>query len=189
MPKHPGSAPESAAIFHHCVEVEKLKQNAANKFEIVPGGKELILIQTQSGASAVRKLRFQGSLRAVGKSDWHLKARLGTTVEQPCVVTLKPVTTRIEADVERVFVRQMPTTGENAETEFDGDDKYELLEDEIDLGQVLVEELVLALPEYPRLSEVELEKTTFAEEGITPMSDDDSKPFASLAEFRSKMKE
>jgi hypothetical protein len=44
----------------------------------------------------VRKLRFIGTLEPEGAQDWRLTADLGATVVQPCVVTLAPVTTRLE---------------------------------------------------------------------------------------------
>ena len=67
------------------------------------------------------------------------------------------------------------------------DDSVEELGDEIDLEAVMLEALSLALPTYPRKDGVELGEAQVAAEGVTPMTDEDSKPFAGLADLREKM--
>jgi uncharacterized metal-binding protein YceD (DUF177 family) len=104
-------------------------------------------------------------------------------VVQPCVVTLAPVTTRIEEDVERRFLADPPPMPEG-EVEMPGDESAEPLPDVIDLGAVLAEALALALPDYPRAEGAALEEAQFAAPGTRPMSDDDAKPFAGLAGLR-----
>ena len=67
------------------------------------------------------------------------------------------------------------------------DDTIEPLGTEIDFGSILVEALALALPDYPRKDEAELENATFAAPGITALKDEDLKPFAGLAGLRDKL--
>ena len=64
-------------------------------FEITPDKADaLAALAAELGVNALRKLRFAGEIKAMGKKDWKLAGRLGATVVQDCVVTLEPVTTR-----------------------------------------------------------------------------------------------
>ena len=49
------------------------------------------------------------------------------------------------------------------------------------------EALVLALPDWPRAEGVEPVDLTVTEPGVTPMTDDDAKPFAGLKSLRDRM--
>jgi len=137
----------------------------------------------------LRKLSFHGTLKAKGKSAWGLEATLGATVVQACSVTLAPVTTRIDTDVQRLFTSdwQEPESGE--EVEMPKDDTVEPLHAEIDLMAIVSESLGLALPDYPRAEGAELEISTFAAPDVTPMGDDDVKPFAGLAGLKAKLED
>ena len=56
------------------------------------------------GIQALRKMRLAVTLSPLGRRDWALDGTLGATVVQPCVVTLAPVTTRIEEPVRRRYL-------------------------------------------------------------------------------------
>lgn len=137
--------------------------------------------------SGVRKLRFEGTLVPEGARDWRLSAHLGATVVQPCVVTLAPVTTRIETEVTRRYLADW-TEPEGDEAEMPEDDTTEALPARLDLSVVLHEALALVLPDYPRAPDAELPQTRFAGPGVTPMTDEDARPLAGLAALRDRMK-
>jgi uncharacterized metal-binding protein YceD (DUF177 family) len=86
-------------------------------------------------------------------------------VVQPCVVTLEPVTTRIEEPVERRFRAELPEPLPGAEVEMPEDDALEPLPETLDLGRVMTEALALAVPEYPRAGRRELGAAVFTEPG------------------------
>ena len=134
----------------------------------------------------VKKLRFTGSLSPQGRKDWSLLADLGATVVQDCVVTLDPVTTRIDEPVTRSYVAEIPEI-EASEIEMPVDDTVEKLPETLDLALVMIEALALALPSYPRAAGADLTQAVFAEPGVTPMSDDDAKPFAGLGALRESL--
>lgn len=138
------------------------------------------------GIVAVRKLRLEGQLAPVGKRDWQFTGTLGATVVQSCVVTLAPVTTRIDEPVQRHWVAGWHEP-EGDEVELPEDVDVEPLGPEIDLGAVMVEALALALPPFPRAEGAELDETAFTEPGKDPMTDDDARPFAGLASLRDKL--
>ena len=147
-------------------------------FELDLTPAELLELAGDVGADAVRKLRFRGTLSPKGQQDWVLAADMGATVVQPCVVTLAPVTTRIDEPVTRTFLADLPEPGDT-EAEIPEDDTQEPLGPVIDPGLVLAEALALALPLYPRAAGVAFDDLTFTPEGPTPL-DDKIRPFAAL---------
>jgi len=139
---------------------------------------------------ALKKPSLKGTLTPDGSDDWLLKARFGATVQQACVITLAPVTTRIDDTVERLFVRALPDFGdleEDAEVEMPDDERVEALGNTIELVDVFREALALALPPYPRAEGAELEEAVFTEEGKEALTDKDTKPFAGLAALKAKL--
>lgn len=158
-------------------------------FDISPDSATLAALGDDLGLIALKKLRFAGTLRTDGRSDWRLDAHLGGTVVQPCVVSLEPVTTRIERDISRRFVKDWPGVDEAEEVEMPEDDSIDPLTDTIDLAAILSEALALSLPDYPRHESASLEQTGFAPPGADPITDADVKPFAGLADLKRKLEE
>ncbi|KUF11776.1 YceD family protein [Pseudoponticoccus marisrubri] len=168
-----------------------LRRNAETAFRIEPDAEARAAIAEVVGAQALRKLRLVGQLVPESGGGFRLEAELGATAVQGCVVTLEPVTTRIDTRVERRFVpaESLPDPEAGSETEMPEDDTIEPMGDVIDLEAVMTEALSLALPSYPRKDDVEAVEAQFAADGVTPMTDDDVKPFAGLAALREKMQE
>jgi len=171
----------------HALRVAELPQNAPTPFELVPDAEARAALARALGLDGLRKLRFTGRVAAHGRDDWLLEGHLGATVVQPCVVTLEPVTTRIETDVRRLFLAEMPEPKAD-EVEMDEDDTIEPLGAWIDPAAVMAEALALALPLYPRREGAELGEAAFTEPGQAPLRDEDVKPFAALAGLREAMK-
>lgn len=168
--------------------MSELPPSRAVTFELRPTPEENRAIADDLGISGLRKLSFKGELAPEGKKDWRLIAHLGATVTQPCVVTLAPVTTRIEEEVERLYLAHMPELPDDEEVEMPEDDRAEALPDMLDLQAVMTEALALALPLYPRAADAELGETVVTEPGKTPLKDEDTKPFAGLAALRDTLK-
>lgn len=186
MQKEIRTATGQDRYYSHVLTTSELKQHGGNGFELVPDADDRRLIASQTDATELRKIRFTGTIQPVGKTDWRLVAKLGATVVQACVVSLIPVTTRVDVPVQRYFTKR-PDGAPGAETEFDGDDVTEPLESVIDLGQILIEALTLAMPEYPRAGDAELAQSAFSAPGIKPLSDSDLKPFAALAQLKDRL--
>ncbi|WP_116131776.1 DUF177 domain-containing protein [Tropicimonas sp. IMCC34043] len=155
-------------------------------FRIEPTAAELAALKQEFDLLDLRKLRFEGTLLPEGQTDWRLEATLGATAVQPCSVTLAPVTTRIDTPVRRRYLADYAPPADS-EAEMPEDDSAEPMPNVVDLWDVLREELALALPDFPRAEGVELEQTVFAAPGVTPMADDEVKPFAGLAELKKKL--
>ncbi|QGX98623.1 DUF177 domain-containing protein [Roseovarius faecimaris] len=167
--------------------VAELPARKPYRFDIRPDAEALTALIEDLELLALRKLRFHGMLEPEGRDAWRLSAELGATAVQPCVVTLEPVTTRIDTPVSRLFLRDYALPEVEGEVEMPEDDSTEPLGKEIDLMAVIRESLALALPDYPRADGAELKNADFAAPGVTPMTDADAKPFASLADLKAKL--
>lgn len=168
--------------------VADLSQNHSTPFELRVSKDVADKLAQQLGISALRKLSFVGEIYGFGKSDWELKAHLGATVVQPCVATLEPVTTRIEADIERRFLAEPPYPDEDEEEiEMPEDENADVLGNEINVSTVMEESLALNLPLYPRAADAEIAEKVFTEPGKKAMTNEDARPFAGLAGLRDKL--
>ena len=181
------SAPPSAFDPKRPVyRLSDLPQGKPTRFDLSPDAHEMHALAEDLDLSALRKLRFTGEIRATGKRDWRIAARLGATVVQPCVVTLEPVTTRIETTVTRQYLADY-VEPDAAEVEMPEDDTREPLPHQIDLTAVMAEALALNIPAYPRKDSAEPVQAVFTEPGKAPLTDDDMRPFAGLAALRDKL--
>ena len=161
-------------------------------FDLQPDAPARDALAKELDISGIKKLRFQGEVSPSGAKGWALSGKLGATVVQPCVVTLEPVTTRIDETVERVYlpaeflqIEEEP----GSESEMPEDTSTEVLGRIISAHDAMVESLTLALPQYPRATDAELGEAVFAEDGVAPLKDEDTKPFAGLAALRDRFDE
>jgi len=181
------STPPKSAPWSQPLAVSDLPARKSTAFTLQPEDQALRAIAHELDLLGLRKLVFTGEIRPMGAADWQLQGHLGASVKQACVVTLAPVSTRIDEDVTRQFLRQAPEYEEGSELEMPEDDSTDLLGDTIDPGAIMVEALALALPPFPRAPGAELAENTFTEPGNTPLSDADARPFASLKALRDKL--
>lgn len=137
----PAAQPERLRVAH-------LNPRAPTPFSLAPDADRCAAMANELGIDGLSKLTFEGQIRAEGGDGWALTGRLRARVTQPCVVTLKPVRTMLDEQVERRYSPHLAAP-EGDEVEMP-DDALEPLGQFIDLGAVMIEELALALPEYPR---------------------------------------
>ena len=184
---------DTSAFPEFVLDLSTLARRKRTVFEHRLDSAQLSVLKDELGLSGLRKVSLTGELTPAGKRDFALSASLGATAVQPCTITLEPVTTRIDAGVTRRFVAEMPKHSDQAEEdEFGGiamleDDTLEPLGTEVDLWRVMSEALALELPDYPRAQGAELGTVNVTEPGKDAMSEDDLKPFAGLADLKSKL--
>ena len=58
----------------------------------------------------------------------------------------------------------------------------------LDLIEVIAEALTLEMPDYPTHPDAQFQPHTVSAPGVRPMTDDDAKPFAKLAELKGTWK-
>lgn len=172
----------------HVWTVAELPRRQDTGFDITLDAETSAALATKLGVLDIRKLRFTGALHPTGARDWRLDAQLGATVVQSSVVTLDPVSTRIDEPITRRFVAELPEEpAPGSEIELTADENEEPLGREIDLFAVLSEALALALPAYPRGEDEGSADAVFAAPGVVPMTDEDARPFAELAGLKAKL--
>ncbi|MFD1341737.1 YceD family protein [Litorisediminicola beolgyonensis] len=178
-------APLSAGPFR----VAELPASRPISFEVIPAPEARAALAEELGATSLKKLRFAGQLSPLGKAGWKLTGTLGATVVQPCVVTLAPVTTRIDTEVERRFVppERLEILPEGSETEMPEDDTTEPLGEVIDPAQVMAEALALAVPNYPRAPDADFGEASSRPEGAEPIEETEVKPFAGLKALKDRL--
>lgn len=171
------------------IRVAQLNARKPVRFDLQPDAALRAKLAQELGITALRKFRFHGELRPLGRRDWEIDAMLGATIVQPCAVTLEPLSTRIDEHVLRRYLADMPEP-QGQEVEMPEDDTQEPLGTMIDPGAVALEALSLALPAFPRsegaaiASDGELRA---APDGADPTPEERPKPFAALAGLREKL--
>ncbi len=167
--------------------VADLPARRAKSFSVIPEDALLKTLAQHLGLRGLRKLRFEGEITPNGRTDWKLDAKLGATILQDCVVTLERVTTRIDEEISRSYFAKLPDIEDGSEIEMPDDDTVELLQSIIDPGVVMVEALILSIPEFPRVEGAELDQAFFTEPGKTPMDDAEARPFSGLKALQEKL--
>jgi len=170
----------------HVIRFSEFPTRKRTQFLLTPDAPARTALAKALEVLDLRKLRVEGVLVPAGKKDWRIEATLGATVSQACVVTLDPVTTRVDEDFVRLYSAQTDDPDE-MELEVPADDTPEPLPETLDLYDVVIEALTLALPAYPRKDGVDGGTVSFTEPGKAPMTDADARPFAGLAALRDSL--
>jgi uncharacterized metal-binding protein YceD (DUF177 family) len=131
------------------------------------------------GLIELPELTFEGTIEPEGQGDLRLEGALVARAVQACVITLAPVPAQIRAHVLRRYLADWPEP-ETEESEIPEDVAIEPLPRVIDVAAVAIEELALALPDFPRAPGAVLDPAYAAED---PADDapETAKPLAGLA--------
>lgn len=98
-------------------------------------------------ALKISAVRGRLEIRQIAAGCWQVQLTFSLSVTQECVVSFEPVETKIEAEADERFVRNLETQEEIDPEELDVD----VLDDgAIPLGEVIAQNVGLNLPEYPR---------------------------------------
>lgn len=168
--------------------VAALSSRKPTRFTLAPEAAERAAMAADLGLLGLPAFRISGELRPLGKNDFELVAEFKATVVQPCSITLEPVTTRLAEPVLRRYDADY-VAPEAEELELRDEDTVDPLPEVIDIGEVALEALALALPLYPRAPGASLDEAVFAPPGAEPLRDADLRPFAGLAALKSKLDE
>ncbi|MEO0819897.1 MAG: DUF177 domain-containing protein [Pseudomonadota bacterium] len=184
-----GRAPADApppVPYAHPLAVAALEEDGA-AFALAPSEEERAALAGFLGVNGLPALGFAGRVEPAGEG-WAVRGTLTARVAQTCVVSLDPMESAVEAEVERVFLPGI-TLPESTEIELDADaDRApEPLGAEIDLGAILAEALALGIDPYPRKEGEAHGAQIYAPPGLAPLTDEAAHPFASLAALKDKL--
>lgn len=178
----PHADPPPAHGYRRLVPVSRVGDNGlAQRLEANDAERERIarylgLVGLTAMTADVQLAHWRGKgLCVTGTLDAH--------VVQACVVTLDPVQAHVSVGFERRFLPEVALNAEeHTEHEVfvdpEGEEPPEPLGRDVDLGEILVEELSLALDPYPRKPGVD-----FQGEDTAPRET----PFAALAKLKPKL--
>lgn len=179
------AADRPALLPGHRIDLRTRGLRKPLRFDLAPDAAGRAAVAAALGLIALPAFRLQGLLRPAGK-DVVMEAALTATAVQPCSVTLDPVTTRIDEPVTRRYVADW-VEPEGDEVEVPEDVTVDPLPQAIDLSEVAVEALALALPLYPRAPGADLGEAVFAPPGVAPLRGADLRPFAGLAALKDRL--
>ncbi len=150
-------------------------------FEVAAQPAERQALARRLDLLALERLEAEGRVSAGAGGVVRVRGVLRAQVVQRCVVTLEPVPAELEVPFERTFLRG---GGSERLLELDVEqlDLEPLLGDVLDLGEVVTEELALALDPYPRAAGAD---EALAELGVRREGEEqasETSPFAVLRE-------
>ena len=135
------------------LRVAHLNPRGPTPFRLSPDKQARVAMADELGITALPDAQLSGHIAPHAGDAWALEGKLTARVVQTCVITLEPVQTLIDEKVHRIYSPHLRDPDEElAEMP---DDDLEPLGSTIDLGAVLIEELALALPLYPRLPDAQ----------------------------------
>lgn len=97
----------------------------------------------------LRRLEAEGALRAAAGGRWTLSGRLSAEIVQACVVTLEPVAATVEDKFEIGFA-PMDESDEDEIDLTEADAEPLPADGVLDIGEIVTQQLSLALDPFPR---------------------------------------
>jgi len=165
--------------FSRPVDLERVAESEV-VHDIAATPEERSALAERFGLLAIDRLEARIRLRRHrGRAELRLKARIQAAITQACVLTLAPVPATV--DEEFTILYGTALTEADVEIDADGDTLWEPLPDgPLDLGELVAQEMVLALDPYPRAPGAVLDP------GLNPpeASEEKVNPFAALEKLR-----
>ncbi len=172
---------ERPAPFRRPIAVAGLRRDAETPLRIAAEPDELAELARYLDVDRIDRLTLAGFISPAEDGGWRVRGRLVAKLEQTCVISLTPLRSRHDAEIERLY---LPADRIIAELEVrvshDDQDAPDPFTDSIDPAQFAVESLALMIDPYPRAGSAEMERRDFAAPGVTPLTDESSRPFAGL---------
>jgi uncharacterized metal-binding protein YceD (DUF177 family) len=146
---------------------------AGRDLEIVASSAEAAALAARFGIPEVRRLQARLRLRPEQDGPVMVTGEILATVVQSCVVSHEPV---LEQLVAAVALRLLPAGRPASDTPEDDVDEIET-GGQVDLGELVAEEVALALDPYPRHPDASMPPEA---------SDPEENPFAGLAALKGR---
>jgi len=130
---------------------------------------------------------FQGTVDVHYDKKMHiytLSGAIEATFEQECAVTLEPIEQKLDFDFSEKLIRpDFYNEADYADTDLDDEPEiYE--EDELDLAEIMVQQLALNIPEFPRKADAQLDPRYGITEEELKKQAHDKNPFAVLEKLK-----
>ncbi len=145
---------------------------------------ELLQLTKILNIEELQSFSYKGQFIRSSKTDYILHSSFKAKLVQLCVVTLRPIKTKIHHKFERLFsaVKQIPEH-KNLCFNYDAIEK-ELISNELNIGDIMLEALTLEIPLYPKIQGVNFKGLTITKAGMKPLEVISNNPFSSLKKLR-----
>ncbi len=150
--------------------------DTGRSFALVADERTRAAIAERAGLRSLPRLEATFDVALRGRDGMHVTGRVTATIGQTCVVTLEPMESEVDEEIDLVFVPAPASTiveEDGAQVEITPVDAAEpLIGGTVDLGAIATEFLILGIDPYPRKADAVFEPPA-AEEGTDG-------PFAAL---------
>lgn len=144
---------------------------------------ECAAVVRRLGLLSLGRLHGQLSIKPIARGGLALTGTLQADVEQSCVVTMEALPSEVSRPLNLRFLneeafRQYESLQEDP---LDGPDVEPMPDEILDLGELLVEELSLAVDPYPRREDASIARADLGSDGVSDSAEDKApSPFAVL---------
>jgi uncharacterized metal-binding protein YceD (DUF177 family) len=174
----PSELPWSVPVARHQIP------EAGAHYDLSADEKTRERIAALAGVRSISRLDASFDVRPHGLEGLWVSGRVCARVGQTCVVSLEPMETDVDEEVDLTFMpkKLQKELDAAAEVHIEGDDAPEaLINETVDLGAIAAEFAVLGIDPYPRKPGVAFEPPAATE-------DPASHPFAALAALKASGK-
>ncbi len=167
------------------IKLDNKRENI--NFNFQPKKKMLSTLAGKIKVIEFKNINFSGQLAQKNPSEWQLNANLNFFVIQECVVTLELVITSIKSKVKRIYLESFCENADKGNEHNLYGIEYEKLQDNIDIKDLLLEELSLLTPEYPKVRHIDKVRRE-NEKKIEHMENNGDNPFLILKKLNPENK-
>jgi len=176
-----------AAEFSYLAEVLQLPP-AGRTYKVEADEESRARVAERLGLKSVEQLKVEVRLRPISGGMISVDGTVTAEVVQTCVVSLVPIPAKVSDPFSLAFATE-PLEKEALDDEeeilLSDDDMAEALVDgRIDIGEVAVEQLALALNPYPRAPGVEFNQAAWQDDPEPAETTNKNSPFAALAQLK-----
>lgn len=177
----PGPAAEAPKEFSRIVTPDRLSAPRLTEvLEASPAERAAVALRLD--ILGVDRLTAELTVKNLGGRLFRVEGAWAATVRQACVVTLEPLAAELGGHIEASYATEGHAGGGDIAFDPEGEDPAELLPaGGIDLGELVVQELAVALDPYPRAPGAEVPA-----EFAPPADEEDKGPFAVLKALKGK---
>ncbi|MFD2262418.1 YceD family protein [Lacibacterium aquatile] len=172
--------------FSHPVSVDGINRNWS-EYKLAASPEERVALAERFELISLDKL--EGTIRLRRGRDGEtidMLASIDADVVQPCIVSLAPVPSKVAEDFELTFL-SYPVGQEPDDHDLEAPEPIE--GGKIDLGEVLAQQLALALDPFPRAQDAEIPESYRGDPNAVdslPSEEDRPNPFAALEALKKR---
>ena len=175
-----------ASEFSRAIAVESL-EDGETVIDIEADADERAALARRFGLLALDSLTAKVGLTPVDAGLVRVHGTLAAEVTQACVVTLEPVTTRVEGSFERLYGADTPEEAGGLITDADTEESpLPLADGAVDVGEAVAEQLALELDPFPRAPGAAFDGFSSGSKSVGGDDTGDAAPFTVLARLKKK---